>query len=147
MYQSTRQIAHPHCVVCGADSSGGLGIQFRPVSETAVEAIVQCDERWQGYPDMLHGGVICMMLDGVMTNCIFATGVTAVTADMNVRFLHPVASSGSITLKANISDSSSMLYYLEAELIQDGKTKARATARFVKRATKMDPSADRPKQR
>jgi acyl-coenzyme A thioesterase PaaI-like protein len=35
---------------------------------------------------MLHGGVISSILDGTMTNCLFAHGTVAVTAELRVRF-------------------------------------------------------------
>ena len=87
----------------------------------------------EGYPHVLHGGVICALLDGAMTNCVFASGSAAVTGDLHVRFRKPVATCGSATVRAWIEASSPPLYKLAAQLEQDGEIKATAKARFVER--------------
>lgn len=68
-----------------------------------------------------------------MTNCLFALGCAAVTADLNVRFRDPVATSDWAVVRAWVESSLAPLYKLAAELVQDGEIKATATARFVER--------------
>jgi uncharacterized protein (TIGR00369 family) len=133
VYESTRQAEHPHCVVCGKATDYGLGLEFRAVGEDAVEATFACQRVMEGYPSVLHGGVICALLDGAMTNCVFAKGSAAVTGDLHVRFRKPVAASGWATVRARIEVSSPPLYKLVAHLEQDGEIKAIAKARFVER--------------
>jgi acyl-coenzyme A thioesterase PaaI-like protein len=98
-----------------------------------VEATFVCQRVLEGYPHVLHGGVICALLDGAMTNCIFATGSAAVTGDLHVRFQQPVSASGSATVRAWIEAASPPLYKLAAQLEQGGEIKATAKARFVEK--------------
>ena len=130
-YEKMRREEHPHCVVCGRAIENGLGLEFRAVGDDAVEAEFASQRVLEGYPLVLHGGVICALLDGAMTNCIFAAGTAAMTGDLHVRFRKPVAAIGSATVRAWIEASSPPLYKLAAHLEQDGEIKATATARFM----------------
>ena len=85
-----RHRSHPRCAVCSEAGPCAMGLQFRLLGDGSVEEAFDCSDRFQGYPGMLHGGVISSLLDGAMTNCLFAHGIVAVTADLKVRFRHPV---------------------------------------------------------
>ncbi len=68
-----------------------------------------------------------------MTNCLFAAGVKALTARLEVRYLHPVFIDNTVHLMARITKSKASLQLVEAELSQDGQTKARAIGSFINR--------------
>jgi acyl-coenzyme A thioesterase PaaI-like protein len=110
-------------------------MEFRAARHGLVEATFACERAFEGYPDVLHGGVICALLDGAMTNCLFACGVVAMTGDLRVRFRLPVATSGRAAVRAWVESSSRPLHKLAAELMQDGQIRATATAKFVERTT------------
>jgi len=127
-----RQQSHPECFVCGSANGHGLGLEFQPTPDGAVEASFACEQVFNGYPGMLHGGIICSLLDGAMTNCMFAHGMVAVTADMNVRFRHPVIVNRPATVRAKLnSETDSPIHRLTAEVVQEGQVVATATARFI----------------
>jgi uncharacterized protein (TIGR00369 family) len=134
MYEEMRRQHHPHCVVCGQESPHGWGLTFVTVADGMVEADFPCDRLLEGYPCVLHGGVICALLDGAMTNCLFAAGSAAVTGDIHVRFHQPVAAVGWARLRAWIEESASPLYKMAAQLEQEGMIRASARARFVERS-------------
>ena len=81
---------------------------------------------------MLHGGVLCAILDGAMTNCLFAHGCIAVTADFHVRFRHPVSTDQTASVQAWVSRSTSCLYELHAEIVQNNQVKTTATGKFMR---------------
>ncbi|HUV29964.1 MAG TPA: PaaI family thioesterase [Acidobacteriota bacterium] len=87
----------------------------------------------QGYPAILHGGVVSLLLDGVMTNCLFSAGITAVTGRLEVRYLRPVAIDQTVHLSARILKSRRTLHYVEAELVQESEVKVTAVGSFVDR--------------
>jgi uncharacterized protein (TIGR00369 family) len=134
-YKRLRQQSHPFCVVCGDANRNSLGMNFRSAGDGTIQATFACERAFEGYPNVLHGGVICALLDGAMTNCLFAHGCAGVTADLNVRFCHPVAANGCATIRAWVESSLQPLYKLAAELIQGEEVKATAKARFVERTT------------
>jgi uncharacterized protein (TIGR00369 family) len=123
--------AHPACVVCSDSNKRGLRLRYTPTEGDGVEAEMDCDRSLEGYGGRLHGGVIAAALDGAMTHCLFALGRTAVTAELNVRFKHPVATGRPATVRARLERDLGPLYLLEAELIQDGTVKAAASAKFL----------------
>lgn len=77
-----------------------------------------------------------MLLDGAMTNCMFAKNKKAVTGMLSVRYLHPVSINHMAVISARVTKSSPPLYYLEAEISQDGKILAKANGKFMDRSRK-----------
>jgi acyl-CoA thioesterase FadM len=68
-----------------------------------------------------------------MTNCLFAHGVTAVTAEMAIRFRAAIEVGKPLTARAWVSYCRGSLYVAEAELVQDGQVKVTATGKFMER--------------
>ena len=127
---------HANCMVCSPSSKSGLGLQFSVSKDGSVEATFSCDRAFEGYANLLHGGLISCLLDGAMTNCMFAHGHAAVTAELNVRFQHPVIIGEPATVRAWIGRSSSRLHVLEAEIVQNRQVKASATGKFMRQHTR-----------
>lgn len=125
-----RDKVHPGCVVCSSANSKGLHLKFEVKDDKSVEAGFQYDESFQGYPGILHGGVISSILDGAMGNCMFAYGLSTVTVEMTTRFKLPVLTEQDATVSARIIRSSHPLYLLEAEIIQDEKVRATAKGKY-----------------
>ena len=128
---ATRQQSHPQCFACGPANGHGLGLAFHLARDGAVEASFACEPVFAGYPGMLHGGIICTLLDGAMTNCLFAHGLAAVTVDLNIRFRRPVAVNRTAVVRAWLSSAGSPVHHLSAEVLQDGQVVASATGRFL----------------
>lgn len=148
LLERTRQAEHPFCVVCGrADACGradesGLGLRFTLADDGGVEARFECPERFQGYTGLLHGGVTASLLDGAMTNCLFAHGVTAVTGELKVRFRHPIELGEPIVVRSHLGRSQPPLHVVEAEIVQGGRVKAKAIGKFME--TRTGPTAGKP---
>ena len=131
-----RKRVHPKCVVC---SLNGLHLEFDVADDGSVTSTFKCDEAFEGYPGVLHGGVISSILDGAMSNCMFARGQTAVTVEMTTRFRHTVVTGMEATVLAKIVRTSHPLYLLEAEIIQEGEVKATAKGKFYDQPKLVDP--------
>lgn len=128
-----QQAEHPLCVVCGQANEQGLGLAFSLCEDGSVEARFECKTHLQGYDGLLHGGVISSLMDGAMTNCLFAHGIVAVTVEMTVRFRHPIVVNDSLEVKAHITYSQPPLYVVAAEIVQNGQVKAKTTGKFMQR--------------
>lgn len=124
---------HAHCLLCGQGNPGSWGLSFRPGEGDSVRGTLQPNPSLQGYDGMLHGGVICGLLDAAMTHCLFHRGVQAVTADLHVRFVEPVSSEKPADVRASVLSVSPPLYRLQAEIFQDGQVKAWGEAKFLMR--------------
>ena len=131
--RETREQAHSNCVVCSPVNSRSLSVEFAASDDGRVQARFDCDKAFEGYAGILHGGVIASLLDGAMTNCMFAHGIPAITAELNVRFRHPVVTSHAATVRAWVERSSPPLHLLRAEVVQDQQLKATAHGKFMER--------------
>ena len=132
-------LVHPKCVVCSFGNENGLHLEFDADDDGSVTATFQCDEAFEGYPGILHGGVISSILDGAMGNCMFARGQATVTVEITTKFRHPVVTGQEATVSARITRDSHPLYLLEAEIIQDGKVKAIAKGKYYDQPKLIDP--------
>jgi len=124
------QYEHAACLLCGTENSWSLGLAFEADGEGGVRTAFEPDERLQGYAGILHGGVGAALLDAAMTHCLFHQGVRAVTADLRVRYSHPVPMECPIELRAWVTERRGPLYRLKAELTGGGRGLVRAQATF-----------------
>lgn len=129
--RSLQQQTHRHCYACGAPERGGLGLEFITQADGSVAATWQCPPNYQSYEGILHGGVIATLLDGAMVHALFAQGVVAHTADLHVRYRHPVIIGQEIQITARKDTASGPLHVLSAEIAQNGVVCASARAKFM----------------
>ena len=77
-----------NCFVCGQDNPIGLKLEFFYDKENAwCHWTTHSD--YEGYPGIMHGGIISTLLDEVMAKVILSKGQTAVTTELNVKFKKP----------------------------------------------------------
>ena len=127
---------HPHCVVCSPANLRGLQLEFVSEEDGGVTATFTCDEALEGYPGVVHGGIVSSILDGAMGHCMFSRGQVAVTVEITTRFRHPVVTNQQAIVTAHIKGLSHPLCLLEAEIVQDGKVRATAKGKFFDQASK-----------
>ena len=130
-FETTREHHHPRCVVCSCHHSQGLQIRYKPCPDGGVEADISCPMLWEGYPGIVHGGVIASLLDGAMTNCLFAEGFGAFTVDLQVRYRHPLLIDTPARVTAEITRSIPPVFVVKAKVEQDGRPCATASGRFM----------------
>jgi len=51
------------CFVCGLENPAGLKIHFYETEPGVVEATYTAPDHFQGYPGILHGGIVATILD------------------------------------------------------------------------------------
>lgn len=105
-----------YCFVCGKQNPGGLNLVFsfrdnRAFAEFALR------KTFQGYRDVVHGGIIAALLDETMIKAGLAMGIHAVTAELTVRFKNPL-----------FTDENGAV---EATVVKTGKKLIEATARIT----------------
>lgn len=135
--ETLRRSHHSRCFACGAEDECGLALEFDVVRPGCVEGTFLCPARLQSYDSMLHGGIICLLLDAAMTNCGFSLGRTLVTGDLQVRFLHPVPTSQSIRVRAWVDGHSNVLQVVRGQISLNGQIMARAVGKFVDKPNNM----------
>jgi uncharacterized protein (TIGR00369 family) len=125
-----RDRVHPNCVVCSPANLKGLQLEFVPGEDGSITAMFTCDKALEGYPGVVHGGIVSSILDGAMGHCMFSRGMAAVTVELTTRFRHPVVTNQQAIVSAHVTRFSHPLCLLEAEIVQEGKVKATAKGKF-----------------
>jgi len=124
-------VVHPYCVACSPANARGLGLQFVRTGAHTVEAGLDCPCDWEGYPGIVHGGIVALILDSAMTNCLFASGKVAMTVELTIRYHAAVLTGRRATVRAVIKESTTRLHVVEATITQEGKSKVTATGKFL----------------
>jgi len=127
-----KQKSHQYCMLCGPQSQLGLKLDFYS-NESEVWTIAQGSIHQQGYQGILHGGFLSALLDAVMCQAVFNQQVEAVTADMNIRFLHEIAVNSELLIKGEVISHYSSLYKVKAEIYVGKQLMVKADARFMKK--------------
>jgi len=130
-YEATRAAEHARCVVCGTANPTGLRLKFVPREPGTVSTWFTGNPALEGYPGLLHGGIIGALVDGAMTNCLFSLGIPAVTAELSVRYLEGVRASRPAEITAWWLRTRGHLYAVQAEIRQDDRVVVRASGKFM----------------
>jgi len=123
--------SHSKCFACGRDNDSGLGLVFEYACDGQVCASCIIDEKYQGYPGVVQGGIVETIFDCAMTNCLFSQGIEAMTVRLNVQYRLPGMVDEVLTADAVLISNRGRMYELEARISQAGKVKAFATGRFM----------------
>jgi acyl-coenzyme A thioesterase PaaI-like protein len=54
-----------HCFVCGKENPYGLKLEFFETAPGQIDVDVTVPEQYQGYPGVVHGGIVAAILDEV----------------------------------------------------------------------------------
>ena len=118
-----------YCFVCGEKNERGMKIKFRYENNEAV-AEYKVPEYFQGYENIIHGGIISTLLDEVMAKIILFNNITALTRKIEVEFLKPLTVNSHIVIRGKINEKRKKLIKTTSEISANGETIARAKALF-----------------
>ena len=125
------------CFICGDQNKTGLQARFFELEDGSVVSEFVADRRFQGYKDILHGGVLAAMLDEVMIKAVLARGTLAVTAEIVIKFKRPVMTGQRIKLTGRITEESRRITRTIGNAVDEsGLEVASAKATYI--ATKGD---------
>ncbi|PKL43971.1 MAG: PaaI family thioesterase [Candidatus Riflebacteria bacterium HGW-Riflebacteria-1] len=124
--------SHAGCLLCGSQNPLSMHLNFAVDEQQVVHANFKANDELQGYQGMVHGGVICALLDSAMTHCLFNQDIEAVTGELTVKFVLPVPCRASLELRAWVEKSTNPLYFLKAELSESSRLLACAQAKFMR---------------
>ena len=110
-----------NCFACSPDNPLGLKMEFFEDGDQIVSAW-DPDEHYQGFHDVLHGGIQATMMDEIASWLVFVKLDTGgVTYRMNLTYRKPVRiSKGRITLQASLLKHDRRLASIQVRLM-DGE--------------------------
>ncbi|MFC1509956.1 PaaI family thioesterase [Candidatus Omnitrophota bacterium] len=100
-----------YCFACGMLNKSGLKLKFDLDKEKrSIRAEFTPLKIHQGFKDIVHGGIIGLILDECMVNLAWKLGIYAVSAEYTVKLLKPAFVGEKLTFLAKIiSDNKRML--------------------------------------
>jgi len=114
------------CFGCGGSNPIGLRLKFQMRDECLVAEFVSKSEH-QGWPGIVHGGIITALLYEIMENFPYHQDILTMTKTLQTRFRRPAKTGQRIIVKSWLvnragrkMDVAATLTGLEGELIAEG---------------------------
>ncbi|MBD0786354.1 PaaI family thioesterase [Vibrio sp. Y2-5] len=124
---------HVMCAVCGKEENNyySLGAEFTIKEDHTVQSVFTVLPRHQGYFGLLHGGIASSLLDAAMTHCLLSQQITALTAQLDVRYHHPIKVGDQINIIGELLTVKRGIYFLKAYLNVGQETRVSANGKFI----------------
>lgn len=119
-----------HCFVCGKDNPKGLKADFNS-SEGKAYCEISIGKDYEGYENIIHGGIIATLLDEA---CVYAgnsLGYHTVTAELRIRFKRPVKPFEKMIIKAEAKSVKSKLIEAKATASTSEEVVAEAESKLI----------------
>jgi uncharacterized protein (TIGR00369 family) len=131
------------CFGCGKDNPIGLRLDFRMEGKTARAEFTPADVH-QGWPGIVHGGLVACLLDEAMGNVALLAGMNCLTADMKVRLRRPVSVGETLIITSSITRKNRKLVKTRAAVsLKDGTVIAEGTGtQFIVSTREGKPESD-----
>ena len=123
---------YPGCFVCGDKNPIGLNVPFY-VKEDEVVAEYTAERQFEGYKDILHGGILSSLLDEVMIRAVLALDIYCVTSEIKVKFRKMVKTGDKLSLKGRLVEDKGRILTAEGKITnQRNQVVAEGEATFVR---------------
>jgi uncharacterized protein (TIGR00369 family) len=123
---------YPQCFVCGDENPIGLNVPFY-LKDDRVVAEYTAGPNFQGYKDILHGGILSSLLDEVMIRAVLAQGKTCLTSEIKVRFRKMVKIGDKLSLEGKLIEDRGRLFIAQGKITnQNGDVVAEGEGKFIK---------------
>jgi acyl-coenzyme A thioesterase PaaI-like protein len=120
------------CFVCGLENPIGLKLAFYEDREGQVFALFTPEDQHEGYPGILHGGIITALLDEILGRVAIARQHWVMTVRLNVRFRFPTPTNQTLLVAGEALGWKKNLFEARGKIIlSDGRVCAEATGTFI----------------
>lgn len=99
------------CYVCGAKNPNGFKLSFGHPQKGVLRSEVTFSKEHQGFKDIVHGGMIGMLLDEMVVNLAWVEKMPAVTAMLNLRLKKAVKIGEKILLEGRLERVEDKIIY------------------------------------
>lgn len=124
-----------HCFVCGKENPVGLQLDIHR-AEDGQTVLAECTPppHFQGWHNVLHGGILSTLVDEVITYVgIYTLDAAVMTAQLEVRFLKPAPIGERLRIRAWPVKRSRRYVKADAEVtLPDGTQVVRASGKCLK---------------
>ena len=123
-----------YCFACGSENKEGLCVEWIVEDKTTHTEFV-APRKFQGWKNIVHGGIIATLLDEAMTRLSWIVCGGALTAEMTVRFLKPALIGQKLFVFGRIVNENKKIVEMEAFIYKEklnGTLIARSTGKAIK---------------
>jgi len=111
---------YSQCFGCGQDNPIGLKLSFQWDGKSA-RAEFTPTEFYQGWPGLVHGGIIICMLDEAMAYAALFEGMNCVTAEMRIKLSRPASVGEPLVITSSVTKKTRKLVESRATVsLKDG---------------------------
>lgn len=118
-----------NCIGCGENNPIGLKLKFELKEGTAITHS-KLNANYEGYKDIIHGGIITLILDETSAKAISTLSIVAVTGKITVYFKKPLMVGEEFKCEANIVKKDGKRIFVETKLTVGDVLKARSESVF-----------------
>ena len=108
------------CFACGEGNQDGLQLSFTHLADGRIRTEFTPPKKFQGFKDILHGGIMATLLDETMIHLVFGRGERVVTAKLEMKLRKPARIGEKITVTAELLSDSGRRIELAAEAKNPG---------------------------
>ncbi|MGD0794043.1 MAG: PaaI family thioesterase [Dehalococcoidales bacterium] len=117
------------CFGCGGNNPIGLKLKFVREGDT-VRAEYTPVKEFQGWPGLLHGGILGCLLDEAMSHAAYTTGNTCLTASITIRQRQPIKVDTPLIVTGRVTLHRKKIIETEGQVcLKDGTVVAESTAK------------------
>jgi len=117
------------CFACGSLNNSGLKLNFiLDEKNQTISTEFTPKKIHQGYKDIVHGGLIGLIMDECMVNLAWKLGMPAVSAEYNVRLYRPAMIGKTLKFTAKITSHSHRILIISAECLDKNTRQRIATS-------------------
>lgn len=129
-----KELPHTHsCFVCGETNPLGLKLRFHTDGRVVTARFKPCPEHI-GFKGVVHGGITATVLDEIMVwACVVATKKFAYCAELNVRYVKPLAPDQEVTVTSElVADRRGRIFEAKATVLDaTGEPLVSATGKYM----------------
>lgn len=121
-----------YCLCCGGLNPLGFKMKFHYEGEKLLSDTI-IPKEYQGFANVVHGGVLGTLLDEMMVNLYWLKGVKAVTVEYKVRLKAPCPVNQRVLLSSwHLGANRNILLTAAEAKLENGSLLAEASAKCMK---------------
>jgi len=121
---------HDKCFVCGSNHEKGLKLKFN-LKNNVLSGEFRMPKDYQGYDNILHGGIIAAILDSSMVNLFYLRdGLELKTVKLSIRYKKQIPTEKTFTITAIAGETIRQFSTAKSQIKIDNMVYAEAKGYF-----------------
>ncbi len=116
------------CFACGKENPYGLKLDFYQEDGWTCADFIP-DKYYQGYPNILHGGITTTLMDEAMAKALLKDNIIALSVKLEIHLKKKIEIGEKVRVKAKLLEKRRKIYILEALVEGVDKKEIKALAK------------------